>query len=249
MTPQGRFASRAVVKRNYAILPPEGIPESVLPEWTATAARILTAPAMGAAFVEYVLDLAPGGGTRQALPEGIEAFFYALEGHARLELAGKTHDLAPSGYAYLSPGSRFALSAAGGPARLLWLKKRYEPAKGHAPSDRIGNERDAKGEPFMQIQELLLKKLLPDSLDYDLAMNIFTFPPGFSLPVTETHVMEHGLYFLQGQGDYYLGDTWSEVKAGDFIWMGPYCPQGFLATGSEPARYIYYKNVNRDVEL
>jgi (S)-ureidoglycine aminohydrolase len=40
-----------------------------------------------------------------------------------------------------------------------------------------------------------------------------------------------------------------EVKAGDFIWMGPYCPQSFYATSSEPARYVYYKDVNRDVEL
>jgi (S)-ureidoglycine aminohydrolase len=31
--------------------------------------------------------------------------------------------------------------------------------------------------------------------------------------------------------------------------MGPYCPQSFYATGSEPARYIYYKDVNRDVVL
>ena len=174
MASQARVASRAVVERNYAILPPEGIPESLLPEWTATAARVLTAPAMGAEFVEYLLDLAATGGSKQTLGTQIEAFFYVLEGRARLELGGKAHDL---------------------------------------------------------------------------AMNIFTFPPGYSLPMTETHIMEHGLYFLQGQGDYYLGDTWREVQAGDFIWMGPYCPQGFLATGSEPARYIYYKNVNRDVEL
>ena len=249
METETRVSSRAVVKRNWAILPSEGIPESVLPEWSATAARILTAPAMGAAFVEYLLELAAGGGTKQGLAEGIEAFFYVLEGRAKLELAGKTHELSPGGYAYLTPGSKFAISASGGATRLLWLKKRYEPAKGHAPSDRVGNERDVKGEPFMEIQDLLLKKLLPDTPNYDLAVNIFTFPTGFSLPVTETHVMEHGLYMLQGQGDYYLGGTWSEVKAGDFIWMGPYCPQDFIATGPESARYIYYKNVNRDVEL
>jgi len=249
MASQARVASRAVVERNYAILPPEGIPESVLPEWTATAARVLTAPAMGAEFVEYLLDLAATGGSKQTLGPQIEAFFYVLEGRARLELGGKAHDLAPGGFAYLSPGSKFTLGATAGPARLLWLKKRYQPVAGHAPSDRIGNERDILGEPFMDIKALLLKHLLPDTADYDLAMNIFTFPPGYSLPMTETHIMEHGLYFLQGQGDYYLGDTWREVQAGDFIWMGPYCPQGFLATGSEPARYIYYKNVNRDVEL
>ena len=79
MTQPGRVASRAIVERNYCILPPEGIPESVLPEWTATAARVLTAPAMGAAFVEYLLDLAAGGGTKQTLGEGIETFFYVLE--------------------------------------------------------------------------------------------------------------------------------------------------------------------------
>jgi (S)-ureidoglycine aminohydrolase len=61
--------------------------------------------------------------------------------------------------------------------------------------------------------------------------------------------MEHGLVMLEGQGVYYLGDRWHEVLAGDFIWMGPYCPQSFYATSSGPARYIYYKNVNRDVEL
>ena len=105
------------------------------------------------------------------------------------------------------------------------------------------------GMAVMGVEELRLKKLLPDDLAYDLAMNIFTFPSGYSLPVIETHVMEHGLYMLEGQGLYYLGDAWREVGAGDFIWMGPYCPQGFFATGSEPARYIYYKNVNRDVEL
>jgi (S)-ureidoglycine aminohydrolase len=248
MPQPGLVTSRAVVERNYAILPPEGIPESVLPEWNATAARILAAPAMGAAFAQYQLDLAKGGGTKQALADGIEGFAFVLEGRARLELAGRAHDLAQGGYAYLSPGSSFALGAATG-ARLLWLKKRYQPVAGHAPREVVGNEREIAGEPFMDIQELLLKKLLPDAIDFDMAMNIFTFPPGYSLPIIETHVMEHGLLFLAGQGIYYLGNTWREVKAGDFIWMGPYCPQGFFATGSEPARYIYYKNVNRDVVL
>jgi (S)-ureidoglycine aminohydrolase len=27
--------------------------------------------------------------------------------------------------------------------------------------------------------------------------------------------------------------------------MGPYCPQWFVAMGKEPARYLYYKDVNR----
>jgi (S)-ureidoglycine aminohydrolase len=61
--------------------------------------------------------------------------------------------------------------------------------------------------------------------------------------------MEHGLYFLQGKGIYFLGDDWMEVQADDFIWMGPYCPQSFYATGPAPARYLYYKNVNREIVI
>jgi len=86
-------------------------------------------------------------------------------------------------------------------------------------------------------------------MGFDLAMNIFTFDTGFGLPIVETHVMEHGLLFLQGKGLYYLGDQWMEVETDDFIWMGPYCPQSFYATGPTPSRYIYYKNVNREIQV
>ncbi len=248
MPQKGLVGSRAVVERNYAILPPRGIPESVLPEWTGTAARVLASPAMGARFAMYLLDLAPGGGSVHALSEDVEAFFYLVSGEGRLELEGHAHPLTPGGFAYLRPGARFKLSASK-ESRLLWLKKVYEPHDTKRPADVFGDEASVKGEPFMGVNELLLKTLLPSGLEYDMAMNIFTFPPGFSLPVTETHFMEHGLYMLEGQGVYYLGDRWHEVEAGDFIWMGPYVPQSFYATGSEAARYIYYKNVNRDVAL
>jgi (S)-ureidoglycine aminohydrolase len=249
MAQQGLVGSRVVVERNFAILPPEGIPESVLPEWTGTAARILAAPPLGARFVQYLLDLSPGGGATQELDSSLQAFFYVLAGRVRLDLNGQGHSLEPGGFAYLSPGSRFGIAASGGPARVLWLKKAYEPWGPAMPVDRVGDERKLAGETYMGIEGLILKTLLPVEPAYDMAMNIFTFPPGYSLPMIETHVMEHGLYFLEGQGLYYLGDAWREVRAGDFIWMGPYCPQSYYATSSEPSRYIYYKDVNRDVRL
>ncbi len=249
MAQQGLVGSRVVVERNYAVLPPENIPESVLPDWSDTAARILTAPAMGAAFVQYRLDLKAGGGAGMTTPERLEGFFFVLEGSVQLDLNGQGHTLEVGGYAYLAPGSRFAMSAGSKGASLLWLKKKFEPWGETLPEDVVGDERRMPGETYMGIEGLILKTLIPNEPAYDMAMNIFTFPPGHSLPVTETHVMEHGLYFLQGQGVYYLGDRWMEVKAGDFIWMGPYCPQSFYATGTEPSRYIYYKNVNRDVTL
>jgi len=248
MPQQGLVGSRAVVERDYAILPPQGIPESVLPEWTGTAARVLAAPVMGPRFAMYLLDLAAGGGCAHALPEDVEAFFYVISGECKIDVGGRPNAFGPGRFAYLHPGARFKL-AAGTQSRVIWLKKIYEALDSHRPADVLGDEAQVKGEPFMGVQELRLKTLLPADLVYDMAMNIFTFPPGYSLPVTETHFMEHGLYMLEGQGVYYLGNRWHEVEAGDFIWMGPYVPQSFFATGSLPARYLYYKNVNRDVAL
>src|SRR6266516_1139179 len=248
MPQKGLVGSRAVEERNFAILPPEGIPESVLPAWSGTACRVLASPAMGAGFAMYLLDLAPGGGSTQTLLEDVEAFFYLVSGAAQLEAGGRPHALGAGHFAYLKPGSRFKLAATT-KSRVLWLKKVYEPLDSRRPADLIGDEAGVKGAPFMGVEELLLKVLLPDDHVFDMAMNVFTFPPGYSLPVTETHFMEHGLYMLEGQGIYYLGDRWYEVEAGDFIWMGPYVPQSFFATSSEPARYLYYKNINRDVAL
>ncbi|MFY8268132.1 MAG: cupin domain-containing protein, partial [Terrimicrobiaceae bacterium] len=56
---------------------------------------------------------------------------------------------------------------------------------------------------------------------------------------------EHGMLILTGQGVYRMENDWYPVRAGDVIWMAPYCPQWFVAMGDEPASYLYYKNVNR----
>ena len=61
--------------------------------------------------------------------------------------------------------------------------------------------------------------LLPDVPAFDLAMNIFNYQPGATLPFVETHVMEHGLLMLAGQGVYRLEEAWYPVAAGDAIWM------------------------------
>ncbi len=73
-----------------------------------------------------------------------------------------------------------------------------------------------------------------------MAVNIFTYQTGGNLPMVETHIMEHGLLYLQGQGIYMLDHEWYPIKKGDSIWMAPYCQQWFTAMGNEPAVYIYY---------
>lgn len=133
---------------------------------------------------------------------------------------------------------------------MLVIRKRFEAAPGMpTPGSLFGSETHVSPTPFAENPKTLLQQLIPDEMQYDMAVNIFTFEPGHGLPIVETHVMEHGLFMLEGKGLYYLSDRWMEVQANDFIWMGPYCPQSFYATGPTASRYIYYKNVNREIPL
>jgi (S)-ureidoglycine aminohydrolase len=58
----------------------------------------------------------------------------------------------------------------------------------------------------------------PADMRHDMAVTIVTFQPG-GVPFLETHVMEHGLYVLEGKAVYNLNNDWVEVEAGDFMWL------------------------------
>lgn len=271
------LGSRTRVEARYALIPLEGIPFSRLPEWPAAEVQVLAAPALGAEFAEYRLQVPKGAEGNHPADGEIEHFLFVLEGSVELLLepggaggqaAGFTapgaaagnpdpekkttagsHRLTAGGYALIPPSTGYRVEATEA-AVLLLLRKRYEPLPDGGEFEAVvGNEADVPGEVYMGDDGAHLQSLIPDDFAYDLAMNIFTFQVGHSLPVTETHVMEHGLYVLAGKGLYYLGDSWMEVEQSDFIWMGPFCPQSYYATGSSPSRYIYYKNVNREIPL
>ncbi|MFP4431977.1 MAG: (S)-ureidoglycine aminohydrolase [Spirochaetota bacterium] len=244
------LGSRTRVEARYALIPMEGIPFSRLPEWPEAEVQVLAAPALGAEFAEYRIRLAPGTGGHHAADGEIEHFLFVLDGSIELSLdTGGTSGLSAGGYALVPPGSGYRVQATEA-ATLLLLRKRYERLPDGGDFEAIvGTEQEVPGEVYMGDEGAHLQSLIPDDLAYDLAINIFTFEVGHSLPVTETHVMEHGLYVLGGKGLYYLGDTWMEVEESDFIWMGPFCPQSYYATGPSPSRYIYYKNVNREIPL
>ncbi|HEV7301001.1 MAG TPA: (S)-ureidoglycine aminohydrolase [Tepidisphaeraceae bacterium] len=248
-SPDQLVHSRARLRRRYALFPIEGYPTSRLPLWNGAEVRILTSPAMGAGFVQYKIDLTAGGGTQQASDGRTEAFVYLLSGDITITVDGQQSNLSAGGFAFVPHTAAFEIKASG-PASLLLLRKTYEATVGVGqPKAIVGHERDVKPEPFAGNEHARLQLLIPDDLQYDLAMNIFTFDPGHGLPYVETHVMEHGLYFLAGKGMYYLDGEWMEVEQTDFIWMAPFCPQSFYATGPSPSKYIYYKNVNREIAL
>ncbi|HEY7088091.1 MAG TPA: (S)-ureidoglycine aminohydrolase [Tepidisphaeraceae bacterium] len=250
--PNQLLHSRTRVRGRYALLPLEGFPTSRLPQWEGCDVRILAAPALGAQFVEYLIDVPTDMGAEASGDvHPAQTFGFLLSGAAQITIEGDTRSVHDGGFFFVPEKTKYSLRAME-PSRLLLLRKRYEKAasqQAHAPEPLVGNESNVEAVAFLGNEHARLQCLLPDTLSYDFAMNIFTFDPGHSLPYIETHVMEHGLFFMQGKGVYYLGDDWMEVEAGDFIWMGPYCPQCFYATGPTPSRYIYYKNVNREIPL
>ena len=243
------LGSRTRVMPRYAVLPLEGIPYSRLPEWPQSQVRVLAAPALGAGFAQYLLELEKGQRGEHAADRRVEFFFYVLSGRLALQVDGRDHALEEGGYALVPPASGFRATAEA-PTRLLLLRKVYEAVPGIPAFPLVtGSQSKVGGTVYCGDPGAKLQELIPGELSFDLAMNIFTFETGHSLPVTETHVMEHGLYFLQGKGVYYLGDAWMEVEETDFIWMGPFCPQSYYATGPVASRYIYYKHVNREIAL
>lgn len=250
--PPGIFArSRAVVTPNYAVMPPEGILASYLPGFAGTTVRIQAAPQLGAKFAQMVLEMVPGGGTTATRNDGLEHVFYLLSGEVGLTINSHTHDLAAGGYAFVPAGSSYAIQASGdSESRLIWIKRPYEQIDLPIPDPIVGQRssiphRTVEDEPGRYWQHLLPT----DDLAFDMHVNILAFEPGVYFPYVETHIMEHGLYMLEGQMAYMLAGDLHEVEAHDFIWMGPYCPQFCIASGRGESAYLLYKDVNRDVRF
>ena len=245
--PEQLVYSRARVRQRYALFPLEGYPLSRLPSWPDAEVRTLASPALGASFVQYLIDLKAGGSGSFAADDAIETFFYILSGAGECISGKLKRTLNVGSFGLISPGAGVTIKATEA-TRLVALRKRYETAPGIPVYESFfGAETDVKAETWANNPSARLQTLVPDELQFDLAMNVFTFDPGHGLPHVETHVMEHGLLFLEGKGMYFLDGEWMEVDKDDFIWMSPYCPQSFYATGPKPAKYLYYKNVNREI--
>jgi (S)-ureidoglycine aminohydrolase len=217
-----------------------------LPGWRGAAAAIHIAPVMGARFTQATVALENGGAAGPPAV-GVQRFVYPLEGRLQLKLAGGgAKSLAPGDFAYLPAGVPHELTAVAA-SRIVMFEKTYVLLAGvEKPAPIVGRVADAEGAPFMDDPAARLQTLLPTDERFDMAVNVFTYQPGAALPQVEIHVMEHGLVMLDGAGVYRLGDSWYPVEAGDVIWMRSYCPQWFVAMGKEPARYLYFKDMNRD---
>jgi (S)-ureidoglycine aminohydrolase len=239
-------STRSCVACDHALICPDSFVPSQLPGWTKTQGIILIAPPMGARFTQYLAVMECDGTVGPTLP-GVERVMYVLEGTLTVTRPGHAPQHIHAGwYAYLPPATAITIQA-NTACRLNVFEKPYARLPNVEPPPLlIEDSQHAAGKPFLGDPDAILHTLLPDTLSFDLAVNVFRFQPGAALPLVEIHVMEHGLLMLEGQGIYRLGDSWYPVKAGDVIWMKSFCPQWFTAMGKTPAAYLYYKDVNRD---
>jgi glyoxylate utilization-related uncharacterized protein len=61
------------VRPRSALLPLEGFPASRLPTWPDAVVKVLAAPALGAQFAQYLIELPAGRHTLELRPFGTEA--------------------------------------------------------------------------------------------------------------------------------------------------------------------------------
>ncbi len=243
ISPSGQTRTRIAAR--HALIAPDGHVKSLVPGLTGATVVVLINPAMGAGFAQLLITFESGGRAEMA-PGELQTCGYFETGSATVTIGKEKKKCTAGGYFFAPAREAWTIATPTRGARVVLFQKKYQPLAGlAAPGALIGDSREIKGEPFLGDPDARLQVLLPDEPAFDLAVNVFTYQPGAMLPLVETHVMEHGLLMLAGQGVYRLEDAWYPVAAGDAIWMAPYCAQWFAAIGKTPASYVYYKDVNR----
>ena len=199
-------------------------------------------------------------GAESGVPSpGAWRFIFVLDG--AVTVVGETSDgasasatLRHGGYAFFPADASHAVRSSDG-ASILVYEKPYRPPTG-ASAAALGPNLPAPAFVFGDVDELPtletpgetfdLRKLLPQTLEWDVNFHVMDFKPGEFLHVKEMHYNQHGLMLLEGMGIYRLNDAWYSVQAGDVIWMAPFVTQWYAALGKERSRYIILKDTNRD---
>jgi (S)-ureidoglycine aminohydrolase len=239
--------TRTRICARHALISADGHVKSTVPGFLGATVIVVINDAMGAKFAQLLVTFAARG-RAEWMANGLETAGYFETGGATVTIEDEQARCGPGGFFFAPAGKAWTLTAPKAGTRVTLFQKKFAPLPGvSGPPAIIGDAAGVKGAPFLGDADARLQVLLPDEPSFDLAMNVFTYQPGATLPFVETHVMEHGLLMLKGQGVYRLEDSWYPVAGGDAIWMAPYCPQWFVAMGKTPASYLYYKNVNRAV--
>ena len=247
------LSTRSVCKKeNYVILEPDGIVKNAIPGYENCDTTILGSPAMGADFADYISTVHPGGKNDAIGGNGIESFLYVINGKLTVKNADEEAELTEGGYIYSPADKPFSFVNNSDEDAFVYIyRRRYAALEGLSAHTVVANINDTEWKEYEGMANCHSKDFLPAAEDFgfDMNMHLLKFKPGASHGYMETHIQEHGMYFLQGKGMYRLDDEWIPLQKGDYVFMDSYVPQACYGVGTEDFIYIYSKDCNRDVEL
>ena len=117
------------------------------------------------------------------------------------------------------------------PRGFHWIRKRYIAVEGiETPDAFVTNERDIDPIPMPDTDGRWATTRFVDPLDtrHDMHVTIVTLEPGAVIPFLETHVMEHGLYVLQGKGGLPAQPRLGRGRGGRLHVAAGFLPAGLL---------------------
>lgn len=255
----GLTTDTAVFTDAYAVIPRtvmRDIVTSFLPHWEGMRMWVLARPLTGFAetFSQYVVELSEGGGCDR--PEDdptVQSAIFVTGGDMHITIEGTSYPMGPGSFAYIPAGAKWTVrNGTSGPAGFHWWRKRWQAVEGlDKPDAFVVREQDIAPSPMPDTDGAwaTTRFMDPTDLRHDMHITIVTFTPGGSIPFAETHVMEHGLFVIEGKAVYRLNRDWVEVGPGDFMWLRAFCPQACYAGGPGRFRYLLYKDVNRHAPL
>lgn len=253
------LTDRAVFTEAYAVIPKgtmRDIVTSFLPGWTGMRMWVLARPLSGFAetFSQYIVELQPGGGSlKPEIDPAAQAALFVTDGEVTATIDGTVYELTEGGFAYIPVSSDWSIeNTSTAPCSFHWIRKTWQTAPGVTPpAPFVVREQDIAPNPMPGTDGTwaTTRFMDPENMSYDMHVTVVTFEPGGVIPFAETHVMEHGLYVLEGKAVYRLNQDWVEVEAGDFMWLRAFCPQACYAGGPGRFRYLLYKDVNRHMPL
>ncbi len=260
LPPQSKKADDKAIFTNAYVLIPNSVMSDIVtsyfPFWEKTRAWVLARPLSGFAetFSQYIMEVESNGGSDNPEPDKkSQGFIFVTCGELELIIDGKAHKMSEGGYAYISPSSDWRVkNSSAENVSFHWIRKRYKKIKGiEIPKSFVTNEKNIEPitMPNTDGKWSTTRFVDPKDMSHDAHVNIVNFIGGGSIPFAETHVMEHGLFVLEGKAKYRLNENWVDVEAGDFMWLRAFCPQACIVENGVNFRYLLYKDVNRHMPL
>ena len=257
------LTGRAVFTEAYAVIPKgvmRDIVTSSLPLLGATRGAG-SSRGRSVGLRRDLLAIHHGGRSRAAAATGrsptqaAEGVLFVVEGELTVDIGERSHVHAAGRLCLHAAGAAAGRRATTAPsaARLpldpQGLRVRSTGSRRPSRWSPTNGDRSRSPMPDTEGRWATTRFVDPADLRHDMHVTIVTLEPGAVIPFAETHVMEHGLYVLEGKAVYRLNQDWVEVEAGDYMWLRAFCPQACYAGGPGRFRYLLYKDVNRHAKL